>query len=112
MSVNKMILIGNLGKDPVVRYDGGKPIVTISLATTTPPEDLGNGIMLPERTEWHTLKLWGKNAELAEKYLRKGHKIYAEGKLRYRIWEDNTAIKRTVAEIWVDSFDILSRNNQ
>ena len=112
MSVNKVILIGYLGKDPGVRYDGGKPIVTISLATTTPPEDLGNGIMLPERTEWHNIVAWGRNAEIVERYVKKGTQLYIEGKLRTRMWEDRNQIKRYVTEVYVDVLELLGRRGE
>jgi single-strand DNA-binding protein len=64
---------------------------------------------MPERTEWHNLVMWDKLAEIAEKYIRKGTKLYIEGKLRTRTWEDRNAIKRTVTEIYVENMDILSR---
>lgn len=109
MAVNKVILIGNVGQDPNVRYDtAGKPIVSMSLATSDRAYTNAQGIQVPERTEWHNLVMWGRNAEFAEKYVRKGAQLYVEGKLRYRVWEDKTNIKRTVAEIYVDYFDIIN----
>ena len=64
---------------------------------------------MPERTEWHNLVMWDRAAEIAEKYIRKGTKLFVEGKLRTRTWEDRNTIKHTVTEIYVENFDILSR---
>ena len=107
MSVNKVILLGNVGQDPQVRYVDGKPVASMSLATSDRPGS--NGL---ERTEWHNLVMWGLLAETAEKYVRKGSKLYVEGKMRYRTWEDRNTIKRTVAEVYVDTFEILSPPRQ
>lgn len=107
MSVNKIILVGNVGKDPVVRYVEGTAIASFSLATS----DRASTDAAAERTEWHNIVLWGKMAERAERYVRRGAKLYVEGKMRYRVWEDRNAISRTVAEVYVDYFEILSRPN-
>ena len=81
MSVNKVILIGNVGKDPDVRYlDSGVAVATFSLATTDRAYTLANGTQVPERTEWHNIVLWRGLAQTAEKYVRKGDKLYIEGK--------------------------------
>ncbi len=108
-SVNKVILIGNVGKDPTVRYVDGKPVAEFSLATTERARTTSAGATIPERTEWHNIVMWGKHAEFAEKYIRKGTMLYIEGKLRTRIWEDRNTIKRSITEIHVESFDILGR---
>ena len=71
-----------------------------------------SGVQVPERTEWHNLVMWDKAAEIAEKYIRKGTKLYVVGKLRTRVWEDRNTIKHNVTEIIVDQFDILSRPQQ
>lgn len=112
MSVNKAILIGNAGKDPEIRYFDGKPIASFSLATTERGYTTASGTAIPEKTEWHNIVMWGKNAELAEKYIRKGSKLYIEGKIRTRVWEDRNAIKRSVTEIYADVFDILGSPNR
>lgn len=113
MSVNRVILIGNVGKDPDIRYSpDGKPIASFSLATTEHAYTTAAGILIPEKTEWHNIVMWGKNAEYAEKYIRKGAKLYIEGKIRTRIWEDKNAIKRNITEIYVDSFDFLAQPNR
>lgn len=105
--MNKVILQGFVGKDPEVRYVSNRQVATFSLATTEPPRTLSNGTQVPERTEWHNLVLWDKNAEIAEKYVRKGTRLLCEGKLRTRVWEDRSAIKRTTTEIVVDNFELL-----
>lgn len=112
MSVNKVILLGNVGQDPTIRYVETRAVATFSLATTERAYTTASGVQMPERTEWHNIVMWGKDAEIAEKYIRKGTKLYVEGKLRTRTWEDRNAIKRTVTEIFVENFDILSRPQQ
>lgn len=109
MSVNKVILVGNVGQDPQIRYVESRAVASLSLATTERAYTTTAGVQMPERTEWHNLVMWDKLAEIAEKYIRKGTKLYVEGKLRTRTWEDRNAIKRTVTEIYVENMDILSR---
>ena len=110
MSVNKVILLGNVGKDPEIRYIQTRPVATLSLATNEPaPATAPGGAQVAEpRTEWHRIVMWDANAEMAERYIRKGTKLYLEGKLRHRIWQDRTGISRTVSEVYVDFFEILS----
>ena len=85
MSLNKVQLIGNVGKDPEVRYlDSGVAVATFPLATTDRAYTLANGTQVPERTEWHNIVLWRGLAETAEKYVHKGDKLYIEGKIRTR----------------------------
>lgn len=109
MSVNKVILIGNVGRDPEVRYlDGGVAVATLTLATTERGYTLQNGTQVPERTEWHNIVLWRGLAEVAEKYVRKGSKIYVEGKLRTRSYDDQNGVKRYVVEIFADNMEMLS----
>ena len=107
MSVNKVILIGNVGGNPEIRYIESRPIATIRLATNERERTRPDGTKIPERTEWHTILMWDTAAEFAEKYIRTGTRLYVEGKIRYRIWEDRNAIKRTVTEIYVDNFELL-----
>lgn len=108
MSVNKAILIGNVGKDPEVRYpEAGKAIASFSLATTDRSYTTADGVVVPERTEWHNIVMWGKNAEIAERYIRKGTKLYIEGRLSTRVWEDRNAIKHYVTEILAEKFEFL-----
>ena len=113
MSVNKVILIGNVGRDPDVRYTApGQPIASFSLATTERGYTSASGTQVPERTEWHNIVMWGKNAEIAERYIRKGSQLYIEGKMRTRTWEDKNQIKRQVTEIYVDTIDVLGRKSE
>jgi single-strand DNA-binding protein len=106
--VNKVILIGNLGKDPEIRYlDGNLAKVKFSLATSEHYKDK-NGNKL-EHTEWHHIVLWGGLAESAEKILKKGMQIYLEGKIQTRDWNDKQGIKKNITEIIVESYQILQK---
>ena len=110
MSVNKVILLGHVGRDPEVRYVAqGRPVASFSLATTERGFTNANGVQVPERTEWHNIVMWGRHAEVAEKYIRKGTQLYIEGQLRTRMWEDRNAIKHYVTEVYVDNFELLGR---
>ena len=112
MSVNKVMLIGHVGKDPDVRYlDSGVAVATFSLATTDRAYTLQNGTQVPERTEWHNIVLWRGLAQTAEKYVHKGDKLYIEGKIRSRFYDDQNGIKRTVVEIFADSMEMLTPRN-
>ncbi|EOA49130.1 single-stranded DNA-binding protein [Bacteroides salyersiae] len=112
MSVNKVILLGNVGKDPEVRYlDTGIAVATFPLATTDRAYTLANGTQVPERTEWHNLVLWRGLAETAEKYVHKGDKLYIEGKIRSRSYDDQTGAKRYITEIFVDNMEMLTPKN-
>lgn len=109
MSVNKVILIGNVGKDPEVRYlDSGVAVATLPLATTERGYTLQNGTQVPERTDWHNLVLWRGLAEVAEKYVHKGDKLYVEGKIKTRSYDDQAGVKRYVTEIFVDNMEMLT----
>lgn len=109
MSVNKIILLGNVGKDPEVRYlDTGIAVATLTLATSDRAYTLANGTQVPERTEWHNLVLWRGLAETAEKYVHKGDKLYVEGKIRTRSYDDQTGARRYVTEVFVDSMEMLT----
>ena len=110
--MNKVILMGNVGSDPQIRYVGSRPVASFRLATNEPPRKGADGTLLPEITEWHNIVMWGKNAEFAEKYIRKGAKLYIEGKIRYRVWEDRNTIKHNVTEIYADTFDFLGSANR
>ena len=109
MSVNKVILIGNVGKDPDVRYlDSGVAVATFSLATTDRAYTLANGTQVPERTEWHNIVLWRGLAQTVEKYVHKGDKLYIEGKLRSRSYDDQNGIHRTIVEVYAENMEMLS----
>ena len=109
MSVNKVILLGNVGKDPVIRYVGSRPVAEFTLATTEKAYTNREGAQVPERTEWHRIVMWDNNASIAEKYIRKGSRLYIEGKLRTRVWEDRTAIKHQVTEVYANTVELLGR---
>lgn len=109
MSVNKVILLGNVGKDPEVRYlDTGIAVASFSLATSDRAYTLANGTQVPEKTEWHNLVLWRGLAETAEKYIHKGDKLYVEGKIRTRSYDDQAGVKRYVTEVFVDNMEMLT----
>ena len=109
MSVNKVILIGNVGKDPDVRYlDSGVAVATFSLATTERGYTLQNGTQVPDRSEWHNIVLWRGMAQTAEKYVHKGDKLYIEGKIKSRSYDDQNGIKRTIVEIFADNMEMLT----
>lgn len=108
MALNKVLLIGNVGKDPEVRHlESGAAVATITLATSERYRDR-NGEMR-ELTEWHTVIAWRQLADLAENYIRKGSQIYVEGKIRSRSWDDQNGQKRYVTEIQADSIQLLGR---
>ena len=109
MSVNKVILIGNVGKDPDVRYlDNGVAVATFPLATTEREYTLQNGTQVPERTEWHNIVLWRGLAQTAEKYVHKGDKLFIEGKIKSRSYDDQNGVKRYVVEIFADNMEMLT----
>ena len=102
--INKVILIGNLGQDPEVRYmPGGNAVTSITLATSETWRDKQTGEQ-KERTEWHRVVLVGKLAEVAGQYLKKGSQVYVEGKLQTRKWQDQSGQDRYTTEVQVDSF--------
>ena len=109
MSLNKVQLIGNVGKDPEVRYlDSGVAVASFPLATTERGYTLANGTHVPDRTEWHNIVLWRGLAETAEKYVRTGDKLYIEGKIRSRSYDDQNGVKRYVVEIFGDNMEMLT----
>lgn len=109
MSLNKVMLIGNVGKDPDVRYlDTGVAVATVVLATTERGYRLQNGTEVPERTEWHNIIFWRGMAETVEKYVHKGDKLFVEGKIRTRSYDDQNGVKRYVTEIFADNMEMLT----
>lgn len=112
MSVNKVILIGNVGKDPDVRYiENNVCVANFTLATTERGYTTQNGVQIPDKTEWHNIVAWRGLAEVAEKYVRKGTQLYIEGKIRTRSWEDQNKIRRYTTEIYVDNMELLGRRD-
>ena len=103
--VNKVILIGNLGKDPEVRHTtDGKPIANITVATSETWKDKNTGERR-EKTEWHRVVFFGGVANVIDQYLRKGSKVYIEGKLQTRKWQDKSGQDRYTTEVVVDGFN-------
>ena len=107
MSVNKVIILGNCGKDPEVRMVGENKVATFSLATTEKYKDSKTGEW-KENTEWHNIVCWRNTAEIADKYIKKGTQLFIEGKLRTRSWEKDGE-KRYVTEIVADSIQLLGK---
>jgi len=113
MSVNKVILIGNVGKDPDVRYfDNGSAVVNFTLATTERGYTAANGTQIPDRTEWHNIVCWRGLAKVAEQFVKKGTQLYVEGKIRTRSYDDQNGIKRYVVEIYADNLELLGRRGE
>ena len=105
-SVNKVILVGNLGRDAEMRFtSGGTPVATVSLATTEKFTDREG--QKKEDTQWHRIVIWGKTAESLHEYLTKGKQIYVEGKLQTRQWDDKDGNKRYTTEIKADRVTLL-----
>ncbi|MCQ2193651.1 MAG: single-stranded DNA-binding protein [Paludibacteraceae bacterium] len=110
MSVNKVILVGNVGKDPEVRYvDQNTAVANFTLATTDRAYTAANGTQYPERTEWHNIVAWRGLAKIAESYIRKGTSLYIEGKIRSRTWQDQNGNNRYITEIVADSIELLGK---
>ncbi len=110
MSVNKVILVGNVGQDPEVRYlDNNTPVCTIRIATSDVYKNKSGERVTT--TEWHSVVLWRGLAEVAEKYVRKGSQLYIEGKLRTRSWDDKDKNKKYVTEIVADVLQLLGRKS-
>lgn len=110
-SMNKVILIGNIGRDPELKMTpGGQALARFSLATTetwkTPQGEK------KEKTEWHRIVVWGKQAEIAEKYLRKGRQIMVEGRIQYGEYTDQAGVKKTTCDIRCDNFVMLGRQDE
>ncbi len=102
--INKVILIGNLGAKPEVKYNKDKAITNLSIATSESWTDKSTG-QKQERTEWHRVSLFGKTAEIAGKYLDKGSKVYIEGKLQTRKWQDKNGQDHYTTEVVVSGFN-------
>lgn len=108
-SVNKVILLGNLGKDPEVRrLENGAVVASFSIATSEVYTDRTSGEK-KELTDWHDIVVWRGLAEVAEKYIKKGYKVYVEGKLKKRSWQDKEGTTRYTTEIIADVLNIISR---
>lgn len=111
MSINKVILVGNLGKDPELRYTpAGQAVATFSLATSERYKDR-NGEM-QEKTEWHNIVAWRQLAEICGKYLHKGRQVYIEGRIQTRSYDDRDGNKKYITEIVADQMQMLGRGGE
>lgn len=103
------MLIGNVGKEPDVKYyDVDQAVAQFPLATTERGYVLQNGTRVPDRTDWHNIVMWRDLAKIAERYVHKGDKIYVEGRIRYRYYDDKKGQRRFIAEIYADNMELLT----
>lgn len=107
--MNKVMLIGNVGKEPDVRYyDADQCVAKVTLATTERGYVLKNGTRVPDRTDWHSLVFYRQLAKIVEQYVHKGDKLYVEGRLRYNTYDDQQGRRHYVTEIQVENLELLS----
>ncbi len=113
MSLNKVMLIGNVGRDPEVRYldgqNGNAKVAQFTLATTERYRDRNNE--LRENTEWHNIVAWRNTADVVERFVKKGTQLYIEGRIRTRSWDDQTGNKRYTTEIIADTLQLLGKKS-
>lgn len=103
------MLIGNVGKEPDVRYyDADQAVAQFPLATTERGYTLPNGTHVPDRTDWHNIVMWKNLAKIAERYVHKGDKLYIEGRIRYRSYDDQKGVRRFVTEIYAENMEMLT----
>ena len=103
------MLIGNVGKEPDIRYyEADQAVAQIVLATTERGYTLSNGTKVPEHTDWHNVILWKNLAKVVEKYVHKGDKLYIEGRIRYKSYDDQQGKRKYVTEIWADNMEMLT----
>lgn len=113
MSLNKVILIGFVGKDPDVRYfDSGTAVANFPLATSERGYTLANGTVVPERTEWHNVVVRRDQVQFVEKWVKKGSFVYVEGKIRTRTYDDQSGNKRYIVEIHADRIEFFSSGSR
>ena len=107
--MNKVMLIGNVGKDPDVRYyEQDQAVAQLPLATTERGYTLQNGTQVPDHTDWHSLVFYRGLAKVVEQYVHKGDKLYVEGRIHYRSYDDRKGQRRTVTEIYVENMEMLT----
>ncbi len=112
MSVNKAILVGNVGKDPEVRYlDNDVAVASFTLATTERGFTTRDGQQVPDRTDWHNIVCWRGLAKIVESYVKKGSQLYIEGKIKTRTYDDKDGNKRYFTEIFADNLQLLGRKS-
>ena len=113
MRVNRVILRGNVGKDPDVKsLDGGVKVANFSIATTERGFIKKDGTKVEEKTEWHNIVVWRGLAEIVERYVKKGTKLYIEGKIKTRSYEDQNKVKRYITEIYAEQLELLGGSPQ
>lgn len=107
--MNKVMLIGNVGKEPDIRYyDADQAVATFPLATTERGYTLQNGTTVPERKDWHNIVLYRGLAKVVERYVHKGDKLYIEGRIHYRSYTDRRGMKQYVTEVYADNMELLT----
>ena len=107
--MNKVMLIGNVGQEPEIRYvDSDVAVARLSLATSERGYTLQNGTQVPDRTDWHTVILWRKLAKIVAEFVHKGDKLYIDGRIRYVSFNDKQGVKRMATEIWAENMEMLS----
>lgn len=107
--MNKVMLIGNVGKEPDIRYfEADQAVAQVTLATTERGFTLQNGTKVPDHTDWHNIIFYRGLAKIVERYVHKGDKLYVEGRIRYRSYDDQRGIKRYVTEILADNMEMLT----
>lgn len=110
MSINKVILVGNVGRDPEIKYfDNDNVKANFPMATSERGFTAANGTQVPERTEWHNIVCWRGLAQIVEKFVKKGTQVYIEGKIRSRSYDDQNGIKRYITEVYADNMELLGR---
>ena len=111
--MNKVMLIGNVGQDPDVRYfEQDQAVAQVRFATTERGYTLQNGTQVPDRTDWHNLVIYRQLAKVVERYVHKGDKLYIEGRIRYKMYDTQKGERRYVTEIHVDNMEMLSPKPQ
>lgn len=111
--MNKVMLIGNVGKEPEVHYyDADQAVAQVSFATTEKGYTLQNGTQVPDHTDWHNLVFYRGLAKVVEKYVHKGDRLYVEGKIRYRVYDDKQGRRHNITEVYVDNMEMLSSRSQ
>lgn len=112
MSVNRVTLIGNVGRDPETKvFENDNQVTNFTLATTERGYTAANGTQIPDKTEWHNIVCWRGLSKIANQFIRKGSKVYIDGKIRSRSYDDQNGIKRYVYEIYVDNLELLDRKS-
>ena len=111
--MNKVMLIGNVGREPEIKYyEADQCVASFTLATTERGYTLPNGTVVPDHTDWHNIVLFKALAKYAEKYIHKGDKLYIEGRVRYRTYDDKKGMRRYVTEIYGDNLEWLSASRK